>query len=241
MSETVVEPSSRSEAESRSQPTVSRARLALQIAAAVFVGAAVSAGGFGAFAPLLRGDTLRGLIVIALLVVGGALAVWAPFRLRGWPAALCGALAAGLVQLITGLGLVAADGDAVAAAEGMAAGFAFGGVLAAMTHLPGTGRAGLAAGFTAGLLLGTWSYALPYVPVVLAMILAGVAATSAQPPGWVTLGLAPLAALMTAVLLAGVVAQSFGLVAFLPFLVIGPVIAGVGAWWLTPKVTTPSH
>ncbi|MGH3727366.1 MAG: hypothetical protein ACRDTU_01285 [Micromonosporaceae bacterium] len=217
--------------------TVGRRTAVVQILAGFAVGAAISVGALGAFAPLLRGDVVRGLVVVALLLTGAALAVWAPFRLRGWPAAVSGCVIAGGLRLITELDVVPAS-DALTAAAAMAAGFAVGGVLSALTPVAALVRGLTAATLVAGLVTGAWGYPEPYVAAGIAVVAGVLAALWVRPPGAVTLAMAPMAALLLAAVLSAVVVRGFGTSATLVFVLVGPVLVGVVGCWLTsPGVT----
>ncbi|MGH3750626.1 MAG: hypothetical protein ACRDT8_24910, partial [Micromonosporaceae bacterium] len=203
-----------------------------QGAAALAVGGAASHGGVNALSPLLRGENVRGVLVLGLLILGGGLAVWAPFRLRGWPAALCGSLAATVITFVIELQLAPGAGNVLTATATLAAGFALGGVLSASVGAPALARGLTVAGLTAGLTLGMWGAPLTHVLGVAAVVLSGIAARQTPPPGWVPVALAPLAVLLAAVLLGCVLVGGPEGYGFVLFIFLGSAIAGAAAWWL---------
>jgi hypothetical protein len=209
----------------------------VQVLAGFAVGAATSVGALGAFAPLMRGDALRGLLVVALLLAGAALAVWAPFRLRGWPAAVSGCVAAGGLRMASELDMVSGS-DVLTAAAAMAAGFAFGGVLSAVTSIVPLVRGLTSAALVVGLVAGAWGLPEPYVAAGIAIVVGVLAALWVSPPGAVTLAIAPMAALLLAAVLSAVVVRGFGSYPTLAFALVGPVLVGLVGWWLTGSEIT---
>src|SRR5690606_37140008 len=172
-----------------------------------------------------------------LLLTGAALAIWAPYRLRGWPAAVCGCVAAGALRLAVELDVIASS-DAVIAAAALGAGFALGGVLSAVTPTAPVVRALTSAMLVAGLVAGSWGLPEPYVAAGIAIVAGVLAAMWVAPPGDVTLAIAPMAALLLAAVLSAVVVRGFGGSATLVFLLVGPILVGLVAWWLTgPDIT----
>lgn len=209
---------------------------AVQVVAGFVAGAAASVGTLGAFTLLLRGDLGRGLLVVALLLTGAALAVWAPFRLRGWPAAVSGAVLSGVLRAVAEFDLVAPS-DGLTAASAMAGGFAVGGVLSAVTGVVPPVRGLTSAALVVGLVTGTWGLPAPYLAAALAVVFGVLAALWVRPPGPVTLAMAPLAALLLAAVLAAVVVRGFGGYPTLAFVLVGPALVGLVAWWLTSTRT----
>ncbi|MQA26462.1 MAG: hypothetical protein GEU94_13560 [Micromonosporaceae bacterium] len=234
----------------------------MQTLAALTVGALASQGVLPAFGGLLGGDALRGSLMTALLAAGAATAIWGPFRIRGWRAALLGALAIALVLGLVHVLRVGLFGGAVPGALALAAGFTVGGVVSAAAAAARRERALVTGALTLGLMHGAGLYALPhnllvgagliaagqavffwagvapYLAVALAVPAAGLAVARVRRPARITLEAGPLLAVLLAALLAIVLLPrvSLGPLGGLLASVLLPVLAGLLAWWLAvPK------
>lgn len=229
----------------------------LQTLAALAVGALTSQGVLPAFGDLLDGEVLRGSLMTALLAAGAATAIWGPFRIRGWRAALLGALAMALMLGVVHVLRVGLPGDALLGVLALAAGLAVGGVVSAAAAAARRERALATGALTLGLMHGAGLYLLPYTllggggPGVLfttalapylavgfAVLAAGLAVARVRRPARITLEAGPLLAVLLAALLAIVVLSrvSLGPLAGPAAWVLLPVLAGLLAWWLAvPK------
>ena len=235
----------------------------LQTLAALAVGAYAADGARRALAPLAQGTPVRGLLLLVVLLIGGGLALWAPYRLRGWRAALAGSLVISVGLAAIHLADTGIPIDVLQGIQVLAAGFTIGGVVAAAGAAQVRERALVTGGLAGGLLFGAQLYVLPFVVLtsdfgvaaggwylkseaVLQYLAAGfavlgsaLAVVRVAPSGQVNLTAAPLVVLVVAVLVAtAVLGGTPGLV--LVWLLV-PVLIGAAAWWLTPAALMRSR
>ena len=205
----------------------------LQTLAALAAAALAAQGVLRPFAEFTRAETMRGSLMAALLIAAAATAIWGPFRIRGWRAALAGAAALTAALAVN----LIAPGEILIAVEVLAAGLAVGGAMAAALASARREQALITAALTAGLLygpplaygpVGTLATGVPFAVAGLALATAALAMARVRRPVLVTVEAAPLGAVLAATVLAS------GLLRVSDWLLLGvPVIALAGAlaWW----------